>query len=628
MNVSRLPGFARFAAIAALSVVLASPAAAQPGRGGGGGQEEDPPSPLHQYVLDQTKEILDSVEAGAEVKPAIERARAVFDVAIAYGDIEDPQAIRDAALSLRLLEQLNAATSVARGPILQYLRANGPLARTLAFMVAPEDETDRVYWCLARIIDQYPVEAADLPALTTAICIVHDGRIHRPHSQPTNLDPAKVFDYMRAIPNAMIEYHTFPPEVLIYLANSRAPAPELSWAHSIANTEDSLGEHYFNIEYDYSYFRGLAEPRIVQKGYTLPNLLEVGGVCIDQAYYAEHIAKSVGVPSMTSVGRDGEMGHAWLGFLRRQGEGYDWDFTDGRYSSYTDVRGSVRDPQTERAVPEAAVKLCLRLIGLDRARVEEAVALVDAVRRFGELEGSKRYPPPLPEEVEGLAGLEPRPLNMDEILKTLEMALARAPGRRDAWYAVIPLAESGTMTLAQKRRWAEALLGYAKRDQPDFVLEILTPMFNSEPPESRIELWQWAMREFRQRPDLACRCMIEQASAYAEFDERTRALNLLEAAFNRFANDTAWSTDALWEAERMLREDERIREILPLYARAFRRIKRPSGAGAMFLAGSTYMRVGRRFQTLLQEAGDTRQAQRIGEQLDAFTGPPGPPEDR
>ncbi|MFG0283954.1 MAG: hypothetical protein ACF8R7_05985 [Phycisphaerales bacterium JB039] len=588
-----------------LSVALAAPALAQRDR-------RAQPDPLHAHISTSVQALLDGLEQGAEIAPAIDQARALFDPAVAYGDADHPGAIRDAALAVRLLQQLSATTSVARGPLLRYLRQHGQLASTLAFMVQPEDEVDRVYWCLSRIVDQYPVEAADTPALTAAICVVHDGRVLRPHSPPTDLDPAPVFAFFDKLPNALLDFRSLPPEVLIYLANTRAAPQELEWVQAFIQPSPSLGKHYFEIDYDSAAFEGRAQPKLASApgGYILPNIHRLGGVCVDQAYFAEHVGKAGGVPSMTSVGSAGEVGHAWLGYLRRQGGGYQWDFTDGRYTEYTDVRGTVRDPQTGQGVPEAAVNLNLRLIGVDRATVEQAVALADAARRLGEMTA---YPPPAPA---GVPGLEARPRDVDEQLRLLEAALQRAPGRRDLWEAVIPIAASGAMTTAQKRRWGDALLAFAGRDEPDFVIEILRPMFRSEPLETQGELWDWFAREVRRRPDLFVQSQIELARVAEQRGDLNEAFRILESAFNRHANDTAWATDAIFQADRLLRENGRAEELIPMYSRAFRRIRRPAEAlRPSSLAGSTWMRVGRRYQELLQQAGQTRQAERIGEQL-------------
>src|SRR5690606_24471122 len=152
-------------------------------------------------------------------------------------------------------------------------------------------------------------------------------------------------------------------------------------------------------------------------------------------------------------------------------------------------------------------------------------------------------------------------------------------------------------TLEQKRRWGSALLGFVEKDQHDFVLEIMSPMFNTEPAGARIERWEWAQREFRGRGGLLCRSLIALARALAEAGEpgdRAAAFRMLEGAATRFANDTSWAVAAVFEAEKQLKDGGAEDEIIPLYARVFRRIQRPrNGIGEAFLGGSTYMQVGR-----------------------------------
>ena len=49
--------------------------------------------------------------------------------------------------------------------------------------------------------------------------------------------------------------------------------------------------------------------------YLLADILKKGGICIDQAYYAETIGKGRGIPTIgfTGYGMDGA--HAWFGYL-------------------------------------------------------------------------------------------------------------------------------------------------------------------------------------------------------------------------------------------------------------------------------------------------------------------------
>jgi hypothetical protein len=605
--------FSQIFAILGVLTALAAPAAAQ--RGGGRGADQ--PDPLAVHTRARIAQVLDGVEAGAEIKPAIQEARTILDEAIAYTTLDRPEPIRDAALALRMLQQLDAATSVARPPILRYLRANGPLAAALAFLVTPEDEVDRVYWRLSKIIDAYPLEAAELPALTAAICVVHEGPVNRPSGPQSNLNPIEIFNHFRAMPGAAMDYKSFPPEIMVYLVNTRATPAELEWANTHYDGRPNLGHYYAEIKYDSGFLRGQGPKKIDGKPYTLPNLLAEGGVCVDQAYFAEHIGKAVGIPSVTSVGRGGGIGHAWIGFLRRGGAkgGHRWDFSEARWGDYTDVRGTVTEPHTGRDISEAAVQLTLNMFDVDRARVEAAVALKDAVERLDKLKGQRSYPPP-PPALPSAQPPEPRPATLDAQLAMLEAALSLAPGRSDIWTAIIPLAASGEMPFDQKRRWAEALLDFVEKDQHDFVLEILRPMFESEPPERQVELWQWAERQFRGRPDLLCQSMIGQAKALAAAGDRDAAFRTLEAAATRFANDTSWAIAAVVEAEKMLTEAEVEREIIPLYARIFRRIQRPkNGVGEAFLNGSTYVQVGRRYRDLLAASGNQRMADRIDAQL-------------
>lgn len=61
--------------------------------------------------------------------------------------------------------------------------------------------------------------------------------------------------------------------------------------------------------------------------YTPENIIRHGGICVDQAYYADLMCKASGIPSMIFTGTGDEGGHAWVGFLSDNGS---WDVTVGR----------------------------------------------------------------------------------------------------------------------------------------------------------------------------------------------------------------------------------------------------------------------------------------------------------
>ena len=80
--------------------------------------------------------------------------------------------------------------------------------------------------------------------------------------------------------------------------------------------------------------RGSGVKKVTAAGWSLPNILQHGGVCADQAYFAVTVGKSIGVPTAYTIGLGGEVGHAWVGFLQargKRGRGVDVDASGELY---------------------------------------------------------------------------------------------------------------------------------------------------------------------------------------------------------------------------------------------------------------------------------------------------------
>jgi hypothetical protein len=91
-----------------------------------------------------------------------------------------------------------------------------------------------------------------------------------------------------------------------------------------------------------------------EQDYALPTILALGGICVDQAYFANAVGKARGVPTLyfRGVGDDGR--HAWFGFL---GQNQQWQLNAGRYAEQQYVTGYARDPQTWSLITDHELRL-------------------------------------------------------------------------------------------------------------------------------------------------------------------------------------------------------------------------------------------------------------------------------
>lgn len=129
-----------------------------------------------------------------------------------------------------------------------------------------------------------------------------------------------------------------------FLVGHRIPVSELQWArsHRPHGNPQNLAE---------SAFRGVrySDERVRKNEYvwgaapyTMENILKFGGICIDQAYYADVMCKASGIPSMVFAGAGDAGGHAWVGYLSRSGK---WDVAVGR-SGGLYLTGKTYNPQS------------------------------------------------------------------------------------------------------------------------------------------------------------------------------------------------------------------------------------------------------------------------------------------
>jgi hypothetical protein len=174
-----------------------------------------------------------------------------------------------------------------------------------------------------------------------------------PHSQvhPSALPPSKMthaekFKDITQTASAghyLIDISRLSVGEAFFLVSHNLPKSELEWARKnrVKNTPQTLASSAFDsIDYDDS---RVDQQDYVWKGvpYTLKNISEMGGICIDQAYYADAMCKASGIPSVVFAGTGDEGGHAWVGFLSQPG---DWDVNVGR-SSGVYMTGKTLNPQ-------------------------------------------------------------------------------------------------------------------------------------------------------------------------------------------------------------------------------------------------------------------------------------------
>jgi hypothetical protein len=235
------------------------------------------------------------------------------------------------------------------------LIGNAALSEEFFQLLSPLDNPTEVLAILQMIHKHDPVLFGAYPGLALAIAVVHDVPPHPlwPHGQvpadklPRTLPaPEQLFVYLAKLDRSNGTLHRLnrlPAAELKFLVDVVAPFTELDWARkSVPSGLADLGLAYEQIKY--------RNDRVVAQQYdwpapkyTLPVILQQGGICVDQAYFASTVGKAKGIPTIMFRGAGLDGRHAWFGYL---GANQRWHLDCGRFAEQKYVVGLAFDPQT------------------------------------------------------------------------------------------------------------------------------------------------------------------------------------------------------------------------------------------------------------------------------------------
>jgi hypothetical protein len=143
-------------------------------------------------------------------------------------------------------------------------------------------------------------------------------------------------------------------ENLKYLVDSEVKLSELEDAQKNRISYSHFADAFFSIQYDQARIGNAAAVyNWPYPSYKLADILEKGGICIDQAYYAETLGKGRGIPTIRFTGYGMDGAHAWFGYLSNSGK---WELDCGRYENQDFPKGFAVDPQTWRPIDDSVLE--------------------------------------------------------------------------------------------------------------------------------------------------------------------------------------------------------------------------------------------------------------------------------
>ncbi|MEM9083051.1 MAG: hypothetical protein AAGB34_05590, partial [Planctomycetota bacterium] len=375
----------------------------------------------------------------AREEGALQLATSAFDRALAHTDLDarDLELFLDAAETYRLAQLIDQAQQL-QPSTLDFLASNDELRRSFVFQVLDQDNVNAAFSVLEQLRRHDPERVLNHPETSVALCVVHD----QPEPMCMNencVTPPSVTDVFDVYTSNRLSrsLRNMPIDLRVFVVDSVASIEELGWANQRHRAERNVGRLFHNIVYDMNHYRLGRPKRVSEIGYTLPNIAKYGGVCVDQAYYATQVAKSIGVPSVYIRASSGSGGHAWVGYLQTRGRKASWNFDEGRYTEYQEIRGLAQHPQTRESTDDAHIALQeLAFSSTDRERME-GVAFAIGARRLGEIRAAN-----------GELSQEKGSLRTESVVDQLELlraALERQPAEMRAWKQFMALADAGEL---------------------------------------------------------------------------------------------------------------------------------------------------------------------------------------
>lgn len=560
---------------------------------------------------------------------------AVLDRLVAYESTRNMAGLVHAAAASRLLRAMAVlndedcrivASHLARSMMLTIdaglLFRDAPViadpANTPDTPARPPNEAAQAMRTLAQLIRHNSGAVLQYPALAAAIAATHANP--PTHQRARGMTATALIDfYSRNAGKMVIDPRTGSPELLTMVVNSTAPAPELAWAIDRYKGNTNIAARYDEISYDDAALKGNSLPKLASRNYTLPDIRAVGGVCIDQAYFAEHVGKAIGVPTATITGRGSEMGHAWVGFLDTRRKPAEWNFDGGRFGEYRFLRGNTRDPMTGRLMSDARLELTAELYNVPADDRRAALAMLEASNRLGEVE--RRGLPWPPAATWTQKPPTPRSPTLAARQLLLRDAITRSPGTLAVWDQYLQLAAAGRIVGESRDAWAELILDRVAGTSPGYALELVAPLIAAERDAAEQDrLWDWAYERFYkgvrkrddQRSDLAAEIRLRQGALRESAGDTRRARMAYQEIIDRFNDDgtsIVAATRAL--AELLRRTGASENTVIEVYKKSFARVQKPSQAAPEFQMQSNYFRLGMMYAQALERAGDSRQAQTI-----------------
>ena len=532
----------------------------------------------------------------------------------------------------RAAKVLPTAAKVGKDKFAKYLADRREVLRLLLRAMG---DTPSPAKAVAKLHDLYAADAkrvAAYPDLAVAFATSAD-RYARFTAAGSRCSLLASFGFYTSKRRFAYNMQRLPYELSRYLADTRLSIAEREWARDRYGRHASPARSYFEVRYDLGYSRRGRAKKISGHPYTLWNLRQYGGVCVDQAYYAAHVCKSLGIPAALVVGRSrGGVGHAWVARLVMTDNGHDaeWDATTARYPSHLYYTGKVTDPAAGKDILDSELILAGHAALQPLYEKEEADAALYVARHLhdnrkadwsGNVEVLRKaaddYNKHLAEGAKpaDLSWARVGPKSQPQIVEEfLAAALKRNLALGEGWKFLVELRKAGAVPLRHLDAFLDILIDRTARAFPEYSCKIVLDVAGTVPSgPGRIETYRNCMRRYGSRPDLAGEILIAMGNDYAAQRQDDLALTAYLQAADKGIKVPEVVLAATDQATKLLLDANKASKAEAMYHSLLGRI-RPEG-DRMFFDETVYYQLNVRLAGLYRRMGKHSTAARIMSKL-------------
>jgi len=467
-----------------------------------------------------------------------------------------------------------------RQRLTQWLLANKEFTQKFLLALTPNDDAGRAFAVAYELLKFSEKAVRQFPDLAIAFAVVWD---RFPEDQRALCGSFAYFTASNA--RMQLDLRTVPPEVSKYIVDTQRSLSERKWAlDKYANYKD-IDKLYNKIwvdKYDYDALLKGKRKKVDIVGDSLPNILKYGGVCREAAIFASEVGKATGCPAVYVHGpTEGGVGHAWVGYLRKEKDRHVWDCETGRLADESVSAGTVLDPQAGREVSEHELDYALAVLRYPEEMRRRARIWCDAAAILLDADQGARAKATMYESLNTCVYDRAQWLTFAEIAKKTDL--------------------SEDVLLKDLGKLCDQL-----KDYPNLVVDAFAALAEAVDPKSeklRLSLYEYMAKRSAGNPETYGRTRLLQGRYLESVGKHTEAINVYANAALKVLRSKKAMMALLDNASRLMIKRGAAAKAAGLHAQVFKALGQPRRSTAATV-GTTWFQVGLRLAKLYRLADD------------------------